>query len=289
MAFIEQENTLKPACELSEAIRTMTTVVSDVELFDSPLIERNGDATQEKLKKGRPLLDPGHIHVKNAAAESVFELLLNIFREHLAEKSGDWERLERGVRGGGILVRELLEATLQHRWDVLQTWAGAFSIDIDALQFFSIYLARPFRQEAAQHLWDETQTAFWQEGYCPVCGHSPVFGRLIGSPGHRQLWCCCCNTFWSFPRIACPFCKNQSQDQLGYLTVNESTSYRIYVCDKCKRYLKTRVCAEESSKKDTWDYDRDYFSTVALDSIALREGYIAEPVWLAHGERAACQ
>lgn len=289
MSFIEQENTLKPACDLSEAIRTMTTMVSDVELFDSPLIERNGDTTQEKLKKGKPLLDPVHIHVKDAAAESVFALLLNIFREHLAEKTADWERLEHGAHGGDIAARELLEATLQHRWDVLQAWAQRLSIDIDCLQFFSIYLARPFRQQAARRLWDETQATCWQEGYCPVCGHSPVLGRLIGSPGQRQLWCCCCNTFWSFPRIACPFCKNQSQDQLGYLTVNEFVSHRIYVCDTCRRYLKTRVCADESSKKDGWDYDRDHFSTVALDSIALREGYIAEPVWLAHHERAVCQ
>jgi hypothetical protein len=44
------------------------------------------------------------------------------------------------------------------------------------------------------------------------------------------------------------------------------------------------VCAEDSGKDD-WDYDRDFFATIALDSIALREGYIADPVWLAHGEQ----
>jgi formate dehydrogenase maturation protein FdhE len=255
-------------------------MVSDEKLLDCYPIEGNSDTIQDKLKKGKPLLDPGHVRIKDAAAERVFELLLNIFREHLAEKAEDWEKLEQGVRCGDIVARELLEATLQHHWGVLQVWARQFAIDIDALQFFSIYLARPFRQQAAQRLWDETQTVFWQEGCCPVCGHSPVLGRLIGSPEHRQLWCCCCNTSWSFPRIGCPFCKNQAQDQLGYLTVSEFTSYRIYVCDRCKRYLKTCVCPEESGK-DNWDYDREYFSTVALDPIALREGYVAEPVWLA--------
>jgi FdhE protein len=284
MSLTGQEDLLKPACELSEAVRALSAMVSDVELFDCFSIERNSGAIQGKLKNGEPLLDWGSIQIRSAAAERVFELLVNVFREHLIEKTGDWERLEHGIRGGGIPVRELLEATLQHRWDALQTWAGAFSIDIDSLQFFSIYLARPFRQQAARHLWDETRTAFWQEGYCPVCGHSPVLGRLIGAPGPRRLWCCCCNTSWSFPRIGCPFCENRAQDQLGYLTVDEFASYRIYVCDKCKRYLKTRVCAEDSGKDD-WDYDRDFFATIALDSIALREGYIADPVWLAHGEQ----
>jgi formate dehydrogenase maturation protein FdhE len=289
MPFTEQEDTLRPARELSEALRTMRTTVADVTSFDDFPVERNSGAIQEKLKKGKPLLDPERILIKDAAAERVFEVLLSIFREHLAEKTQDWEKLEQGVRCGDLVARALLEATLQHRWGVLQVWARTLALDIDALQFFSIYLARPFRQQAAQRLWNETQTVYWQQGYCPVCGHSPVLGRLIGAAGHRQLWCCCCNTSWSFPRIGCPFCKNQSQDQLGYLTVNEFVSYRIYVCDKCRRYLKTSMCPEESGH-DGWDYDREYFSTVALDPIALTEGYIAEPVWLAHGEQpaAAC-
>jgi len=286
MSATEQEDVLKSACGLSEAIRTVRATVSDVELSDCFPIERNSDAVQEKLKKGKPLLDPGHIQIKNAAAERVSGLLLSVFRQHLSEKTEDWEKLEQGYHSGDMAAPELLEATLQHHWGALQVWARQLSIDIDALQFFSIYLARPFRQQAAQRLWDGTQADFWRKGYCPVCGHSPVLGRLIGSPGHRQLWCCCCSTAWSFPRIGCPFCKNQSQDRLGYLTVDEFASYRIYVCDKCKRYLKTSVCPEESGKDD-WDYDREYFSAFALDSIALREGYIAEPVWLARCEQPA--
>ena len=286
MSATEQEDVLKSACELSEAIRAVRATVSDEELLDCHPIEGNSDTIQDKLKKGKPLLDPGHLQIKNAAAERVFELLLKAFREHLAERTEDWERLERGYHSGNIAAPELLEVTLQHRWGALQVCAGKFSMDIDALQFFSMYLARPFRQHVAQRLWDETQAVFWQEGYCPVCGHSPVLGRLTGSPGHRQLWCCCCNTSWPFPRIGCPFCENQSPDQLGYLSVDEFASHRIYVCDKCKRYLKTSVCSEESGK-DEWDYDRDYFSTIVLDPIALREGYIAEPVWLARCEQPA--
>jgi formate dehydrogenase accessory protein FdhE len=283
MSSMEQGDLLKPARGLAEGIQAVRATVSDEELFDRFRIER-GDATiREKLRQGKPLLDVRYIRVRNAAAERTFELLLDVFREHLAENAADWEKLEQASRCEEFAVRDLLEATLGHRWDVLQAWAQRSSLDMDTLQFLSIYLARPFREQVAQHLWDETQTALWQEGYCPVCGHSPVLGRLLGSPGHRQLWCCCCNTAWSFPRMGCPFCKNQSQDQLGYLSVPEFSAYRVYVCDRCKRYLKTGVCSEESGK-DGWDYDREYFSTAVLDSIALREGYVAEPVWLAHGE-----
>ncbi len=265
-------------------MRVLQAMVSEVELFDGLAVERDSGVIQGKLKNGEPLLDWGALRIKSAAAQRVFELLVNVFREHLIEKNEDWEKLKRGAHGGDIVAREMLEATLQHRWGDLQAWARRLSIDIDSLQFFSLYLARPFRQHAARRLWDGAEADSWQEGHCPICGHSPVLGRLIGASGPRRLWCCCCNTSWSFSRIGCPFCENRDQDQLGYLTVNEFASYRIYVCDKCRRYLKTRVCAEESDKDD-WDYDRDFLATIALDSIALREGYVADPVWLAHGEQ----
>jgi formate dehydrogenase maturation protein FdhE len=283
MALAGQEDRLVPASELSEALRSMQTLVAEWEGCEGPTPERDRERVQRRLQEGRPLLQGETVRIHSAAAEKVFGLLVNVCREHLPEKTKDWERLERGLRREGIPAGALLDATLQHRWDALQAWAAAFAADREALQFFSIYLARPFRQQAARHLWDQTQTTFWQEGYCPVCGHSPVLGRLVGAPGQRRLWCCCCGTSWSFSRIGCPFCKCQSPDQLGYLTVNEFPSYRIYVCDVCKRYLKTIVCPEES-ETDDWDYDRDYFATAALDPISLREGYIAEPVWLARGE-----
>jgi len=287
MTFAEQQDTSKSAGELSEAMREMAAAVSDEELFESLCVEPDKkDKIQKQLEKGEYLFAPERIKVKEGAADKVFELLIDAFKEHLSEKTEDWEKLGQAYRSGQIPADKLLEATLRHRWDALQGWAQKFSLDIDALQFFSLYLARPFRQQAAELLLDRTQLSAWQKGFCPVCGHNPVLGRMIGAPGRRRLWCCCCNTSWVFARIGCPFCGNQSQDQLGYLTVEEFASYRIYVCDNCKRYLKTVVHPEESDKDD-WDYEREYFSAVALDPIAIREGYIAEPVWLARCEQPA--
>jgi len=284
MSFAREEDPLKPARELSEGIRAMGTTVSVEEWFEELPLARDRPAIPEKLTRGEPLLEAGRLRARTAVAARVFALLLDAFREHLAERHEDWERLEHVVRRGDLAASELLEATLQHRWDLVQGWARGSSLDADSLQFFSLYLARPFRQQAARRLWDETWAGLWQEGYCPVCGHGPALGRLIGGSGRRRLWCCGCNTSWPFARIACPFCQCHVQDQLGYLTVNEFPSCRIYVCDRCRRYLKTIVCPEEESAGDDWDYDRDYFSTVVLDPIALGEGYIAEPVWRAHGE-----
>ena len=280
MEFTEQKDIAKSAGELSQAIGEIAAAVSEEDLFESFSVESKNNKIQDQLEKGKCLFAPERFKIKAAAAERVFELLIEKFRIHLGEKTEDWEKIDQGCQAGDIGASELLDATLRHRWDVLQNWAQKYSIDIDALQFFSIYLARPFREQAAVRLWDEDYNSFWRRGYCPVCGHSPVLSRLAGEPQRRLLWCCCCNTKWDFTRIGCAYCSNQTQDQLGYLTVKEFADYRIYFCNQCKRYLKAKICPEEVITDD-WDYDREYFSAITLDSIALREGYIAEPVWLA--------
>jgi FdhE protein len=283
MEFTDQKNTLDSAGKLLKSIRDISSAVMVDELFESFPFKSDIDVIQEQLEKGRPLFTPERVKIKAGSAEKVFELLIDAFLVHLSEKAEDWEKLEQNYRSGEISASGLLEATLRHRWGTLQNWTQKFSLDIDALQFFSLNLARPFRQQAAERLWNKDYNPIWRKGYCPVCGHSPVLSCLVGDPQIRQLWCCCCNTTWDFTRIGCPFCLNQAQNHLGYLTVKEFPGYRIYTCDNCKRYLKTGVCPDDSSK-EAWDYHRGYFSTTELDPIALQEGYIAEPVWLARCE-----
>ena len=280
MEFTEQKDIAKSAGELSQAIGEIAAAVSEEDLFESFSVESDNDQIQQQLEKGEYLFAPERTKIKAAAAEKVFELLIEKFRIHLGEKTEEWDKIDQGCKAGDIGASELLDATLRHHWEVLQGWAQKYSIDIDALQFFSIYLARPFREQAAKRLWEKDYNKNWHQGYCPVCGHSAVLSCLTGEEQRRELWCCCCNTRWDFTRIGCAYCLNQEHDQLGYLTVEEFASNRIYVCDKCKRYLKAKVCTENANEQE-WDYDREYFSTITLDPIALSEGYIAEPVWLA--------
>jgi FdhE protein len=77
----------------------------------------------------------------------------------------------------------------------------------------------------------------WRRGYCPICGGNPDFAFLDKERGARWLLCSRCDAEWLFQRLECPYCGTQDQDALAYFTDDEGL-YRLYVCERCKRYLK---------------------------------------------------
>jgi len=77
----------------------------------------------------------------------------------------------------------------------------------------------------------------WRRGYCPICGGNPDFAFLDKERGARWLLCSGCDAEWLFQRLECPYCGTQDQDALAYFTDDEGL-YRLYVCERCKRYLK---------------------------------------------------
>ena len=79
----------------------------------------------------------------------------------------------------------------------------------------------------------------WYKRYCPVCGGGPDFAFLDKErDGARWLLCSRCDAQWLFYRLVCPHCGNDDQHSLAYLT-DDTGLYRLYVCEKCRRYLKT--------------------------------------------------
>ena len=78
----------------------------------------------------------------------------------------------------------------------------------------------------------------WRRGYCPICGGNPDFAFLDKERGARWLLCSRCDAEWLFQRLECPYCGTHDQDALAYFTDDEGL-YRLYVCERCKRYLKT--------------------------------------------------
>jgi FdhE protein len=77
----------------------------------------------------------------------------------------------------------------------------------------------------------------WRQGCCPVCGGSPDIAYLEKEVGARWLVCSRCDTEWIFQRLQCPYCGTLEQDSLSFIT-DDTELYRLYVCEKCKRYLK---------------------------------------------------
>jgi FdhE protein len=78
----------------------------------------------------------------------------------------------------------------------------------------------------------------WGKGYCPICGSPPGLSMFQGE-GERFLFCSFCWHKWSSRRLYCPFCDNTDSKSLNYLYTDEEKEYRVDLCDKCKKYIKT--------------------------------------------------
>ena len=156
----------------------------------------------------------------------------------------------------------------------------ASDIPIDRLAFFGIYLARPIRSAVRRIVSEEFDFSKWMLGYCPVCGLWPRMARIGEPEGRRYLWCVGCDNMWPFARVRCPFCMENDQDKLAYLTAEKMEGYRIYTCDSCRRFLKARD-ERQSASVASRPLDVDYLITNALDRAAFSENYIQDFVGFA--------
>jgi len=109
----------------------------------------------------------------------------------------------------------------------------------------------------------------WLKGYCPICGSAPILSILEGE-GARRLICSFCWHTWSVKRVYCPFCDSPDIKDLHYIFSEEEKDWRVYLCDKCNKYIKTL---------DTREVDRliypplEQVSTLHLDIKAQEEGF----------------
>ena len=90
---------------------------------------------------------------------------------------------------------------------------------------------------------------------------------LDAESGARYLLCSRCNFEWGYSRLGCPLC-GTSEKQTYY--PSEDGFYRLYVCPKCGRYLKT-VDQRKARREVIPIVER--LLTVGMDLAAREEGF----------------
>ena len=125
-----------------------------------------------------------------------------------------------------------------------------------------------YLQRAAEQLHTLLDREQWRRKVCPVCGGKPGFATLARADGSRSLFCPRCHDVWPFRRTACPFCENE--EGVVYYP-SEDGVYRLYVCPKCRRYLKTKDLRRTDSELIL---PLERVITVDLDLTAQEEGYL---------------
>ncbi|MFH1860979.1 MAG: formate dehydrogenase accessory protein FdhE [bacterium] len=79
-------------------------------------------------------------------------------------------------------------------------------------------------------------------------------------------------TLPQFGRIKCVYCDTEDQDCLGFFWAEDSSSYRVDFCRKCKGYIKTVDERNVLEGKESSLFIED-MATAYLDILATEQGY----------------
>ncbi len=110
----------------------------------------------------------------------------------------------------------------------------------------------------------------WDNGVCPVCGFRSNLSWVRGQDGIRFLFCEHCFTEWQAKYLGCTYCGNTEPGSVKYLVIDGDEAHQIFVCGKCRGYLKT--LDERKGLVDEGLFIAG-IETVYLDLIAEEEGY----------------
>jgi FdhE protein len=239
---------------LQELNQAKARISATVELADE-------EALQARLAQGLPLVCFGQLPVEERSfaklASTVAQLLLDydpeLTRQKLPESSAAWYALA---------LRRFEENQVAQE--------GYRNSDQPSLTHMAVDLAlKPYLEWAADQVLHYVEQEHWKRGYCPVCGGAPDLAALEAETGARHLLCSRCNSKWLYPRVKCPFCTTSDHTKLFYYPSDDGV-YRLYVCQECRRYLKT-IDLREVQREVLLPVER--ITSVAMDVAARGEGY----------------
>jgi len=269
ISFLEEkerkEGTLP---KLLEFYRKLLQVQSQVEKKLASRLEPSlsRDAISKRINDGVPLIAFDELALDWKLLAITFDEVKVIFAHYAEIFNSHRERLA-GLKADVLLTRPVLK-----QWFEKQKLPSRFSAeDADNKLVNSVVHAtiKPFLVSHAKTLRDSIDQERWRRSYCPICGGSADFAFLDTERGSRWLSCSRCDTEWPFQRLQCPYCNTQDQNDLSYFT-DDAGLYRLYVCERCKHYLKT-VDLRQTEDRIILQLER--FHTLDIDRQAVEMGY----------------
>jgi FdhE protein len=250
------------------------------------------EAARERLEEGMPLLRRRDFQIDLANASKLFREVYSILKRGNPDLSDEMRTIEDALEKGDLVLEDILQSTLTDERRVSEL-AEELSLDKEVILILTTISVKPSLESIASQVRDMVGEISWTERYCPVCGSSPAISELRSRGGvnplpsggvdggaaegaERILHCSFCGNEWRTARLGCVFCGNSDSKSLNYLYTEEEKGYRIDVCEKCKKYIKTLDSRAISHEIVLPVED---FSTMHLDILAEEEGYKRE-AWL---------
>ncbi len=245
-------------------------------------IEILDEEIQKRVEENKPLLDIQDLKIEKKLLDEFSRDFLPLLEKHdvfsqeeirifLANK----EKINLSK-----LVRSILSKDLHN----LRSLSTQYQVGTDFFIFVGLNLSQAVLELCASELKQKVDQENWLKGNCPVCGSYPAIEKLRKDDGKRILRCGFCATEWHHKRIMCPFCGNEDHNSLRYFFIDEGSSteksaFRVDVCDKCKRYIKT-IDERKLPQSEKPDLYLENLNTIYLDVLAQKDGYKSPTYWM---------
>ncbi len=266
LAALEEERKKSP--ELAQAVdlhREIIAVRAKVQV-EATHIEPDDQEVARIVDQRVPLIQRWELRWDEDGFTRLAAQVCDIVVRHRQELASQLEHIRSFLTGDPVQTRSVVARYLSEGDLVLPDHA---ELDQELLSFVLNNALHPFLQAHAAVLVPLIRDEKWYQKLCPVCGGEPDFGYLEEEVGGLRLLCSRCDTIWMYRRGECSFCRNSEKDSFAYY-LGDDEVYRLYVCDKCKRYLKV-LDGRQTSGKPVLPVQR--IITIGMDVSARQEGY----------------
>jgi FdhE protein len=235
-----------------------------------PEIDLAEERINLKIDEGFPIMDPEDFSVDKNSWERLFRNLCHLSSEENPVLASAGKTLLEAMDSGTLDMTRLSTAVLDNNAEVMEEYAKDVGVPQAVLQALAKLSLQPSLLATAAVVAKGFAAENWQQSYCPICGGLPAIAALVGEEGKREALCSFCGHFWQLPRLQCPFCRTEKQEDIRYFYGEGEDLYRVYVCEQCKGYVKV-VDTRETG--DPRGLAVDDVVTTHLDLLAEDEGY----------------
>jgi len=259
-----------PMLDLYEKIFSAQEISKESVKLDEFVIP--ADKLKIKLDEQFPLVTIPEFKFDGKAAGKLFGEICEILTSGENELSGAVKQIAELVSGKKIDTEKLFSSFIGEDESAFDGIEKEHGINKEILAYIVYNSLKPSLTVFAENMSANLDNAgAWEKGYCPVCGSSPEIS-LFEENGKRFLVCGFCGYKWASRRIYCPFCENTEHETLQYIEIEGEEEHRAYVCDKCKKYIKTT----DVNKTTRLVYPSlEYQATPYIDLMIEEMGYTA--------------
>lgn len=237
--------------------------------IDLDPVQISAEIVALKHKEALPLVNMSDFIVDPTAGDKLLKEICQIIKTSSPEMADSAGAILEAI-GKIIIPKELFYALLRGDDAYFQKTAKKALSDKNTLAFVAYN-----SMKSSLELCSEQLSSFldapdeWQKGYCPICGSYPGIS-ILDKDGTRLLYCSFCWYNWPTARGDCPYCGHQDRKTHNYFYSDKEKSYRVDVCDSCKKYIKT----VDKREADRMIYPPlEQVSTLHLDIKAQEMGF----------------